>query len=107
MSNLPNWRYRLFDSNTAEPLAGAKLYFYEENTTTPLAVYSDAARTVPHAHPVVADADGYFPTIYLTPEVGYRVKATASSAARPKPPRPSWNAPPEAERGAYASGGGS
>lgn len=47
------------------PYAGAKLYFYLTGTTTPQAVYSDSGLSVPLTNPVVADADGVFPPIYL------------------------------------------
>ena len=48
-----------------KPYAGAKLYTYQSGTSTLLATYTDAALTTPHANPVVADANGTFPPIYL------------------------------------------
>lgn len=64
----------------ASPLAGALLYFYQTATTTPQAVYSDAALTTPHSNPVVADAAGEFAKIYLDPnaEVDYRIRLTTA-----------------------------
>lgn len=53
------------ESSTGSPRSGAKLYFYETATTTPVTTYEDADRTVPHTNPVVADASGMFPAIYL------------------------------------------
>lgn len=47
------------------PAAGAKAYFYDANTTTPRTTYQDAGLATPHAHPVVADASGRFPRVYL------------------------------------------
>lgn len=47
------------------PLAGAKLYFYQTGTTTPITVYQDSGLTTPHANPVVADASGIFAPIYV------------------------------------------
>lgn len=47
------------------PISGAKLYFYAEGTTTPLAIYQDEALTTPHTNPVIADANGRFAPIYL------------------------------------------
>jgi hypothetical protein len=55
---------QVVDAN-GKPYAGAKLYTYITNTSTPLATYTDAALTTPHANPVVADANGTFPPIYL------------------------------------------
>ena len=46
-------------------IAGAKLEFFESNTTTPKAVYTDTALTTPHTQPVVADAAGRFPEIFM------------------------------------------
>lgn len=74
--------------------AGAKVYFFDADTTTPRTTYSDAALSVPHAHPVVADANGIIPAIYL--QYGdYRVRVTTSAdvvlsdidnIANPEPP---------------------
>ena len=47
------------------PLAGAKLYTYETGTATPKSVFTDAALTVPHANPVIADSAGRFPAMFL------------------------------------------
>lgn len=44
--------------------AGARAYFYESGTTTPLTVYSDNPPVTPHATPVVADSTGRFPGVY-------------------------------------------
>lgn len=45
--------------------AGSKLNFFETGTTTPKAVYSDTGLTTPFTQPVVADAAGVFPEIFL------------------------------------------
>lgn len=52
------------DTNGAV-MAGAKLYFYETGTTTPLDTYSDSGLSVANANPVVADANGLFDDIFL------------------------------------------
>src|SRR6478609_4366555 len=56
----------------SELLVGAKLYWYTTGTSTPLATYSNQALSVPHAHPVVANADGRFPAIWLQ-EASYKL----------------------------------
>jgi hypothetical protein len=61
-----------------KPYAGAKLYTYQSGTSTLLATYTDAALTTPHANPVVADANGRFPVIFLSTAT-YRLKLTDSS----------------------------
>lgn len=59
---------------------GAKLYFFQTGTTTPQNTYQDNARATPHANPVVADADGTFPAIYLDPTLpDYRARLTTSA----------------------------
>jgi hypothetical protein len=73
MSNLPSFKERLLTDAIAA-LNGGKLYFYESGaSTTPLTTYSDSALATPHANPVVADANGVFPEIYLQEGVAYRV----------------------------------
>lgn len=54
----------LVDGN-GTPYASAKANFYETGTTTPKATYSNAGLTSANANPVVADANGRFPDIYL------------------------------------------
>jgi len=59
-----------FDQN-GELAVGAKAYFYEANTSTPLAVYTDQDLVTPHEWPVVAGSSGTFAPIYL-PFTDYR-----------------------------------
>ena len=58
------------DSN-GDIVSGARAYFYERGTFTPLTVYSDEAAAVPHPSPVVADSAGVFPAIFTT--VGFKI----------------------------------
>jgi hypothetical protein len=46
---------------------GAQSFFYEAGTTTDKTVYANKALTIPLPQPVVADAAGIFPDIYLAP----------------------------------------
>ena len=48
-----------------DPYSGAKLYFYETGTSTPLDSYSDSTLSTANANPVVADANGRFGGIFL------------------------------------------
>lgn len=61
-----------------KPYAGAKLYTYQAGTTTPLASYADASLTTPHTNPVVADANGTFPAIYLQKQ-SYKLRLETSA----------------------------
>ncbi|TQV80313.1 hypothetical protein [Denitrobaculum tricleocarpae] len=54
--------------SNGEPLAGAKLFFYETQTSTPNDTFSDDALTVANTNPVVADAAGRFGDIFLKNE---------------------------------------
>jgi hypothetical protein len=54
---MPEGRQRYYN-NDGTPAAGCKLYTYAAGTTTPKAVYQDAAGTVPHQWPITLDAKG-------------------------------------------------
>ena len=64
-----------------EPAPGAKVYFFEANTTTPRIVYQDPGLATPHAHPVVANGDGRWPRVYL-PYGSYDEKVTRSNGVQ-------------------------
>ena len=69
MSRIP-----LLDEN-GEPYSGAKAYFFNASTTTPRSTYTDAALSIPFDHPVVANANGVFPMVYLQ-QGDYRLRIT-------------------------------
>lgn len=50
---------------TGIPRAGAKLYFYQSGTSEPLDTYADSTLSRPNENPVVADASGTWPAIFL------------------------------------------
>ena len=52
-------------TNADRRAPGALAYFFEAGTTTPRTTYQDADLTTPHAHPVVANAYGRFPAVFL------------------------------------------
>ena len=64
MAILFNPFYVAIDGN-GMPMAGALLYFYQTGTTTPENTYTSSALSTPNTNPVVADANGLFPPIYL------------------------------------------
>lgn len=61
-----------------KPYAGAKLYTYQAGTTTPLASYANSNLTTPHTNPVIADANGTFPAIYLQKQ-SYKLRLETSA----------------------------
>ncbi len=74
----------LFVSPWVSPLSSgvvvpnSKLTFSLTGTSTLSDTFTDSALTVANANPVVADAEGTFPVIYLDPTVTYRVTWTTS-----------------------------
>lgn len=60
-------------------ISGAKVRFYLTGTSTPTDTYQDSGLTTPHTNPVVADAAGRLPAIYLNPSVVYRITFTDSN----------------------------
>lgn len=51
----------------------AYLTFFETETLIPVDIFANGALTVPLANPVVANAAGAFPAIYMDPRIAYRV----------------------------------
>jgi len=76
---LGNVRWQAFDTD-GEPLVGALLYSYTTGGTysTPQPLYTNSGLTIAHANPVVADADGRFPAMYLSP-IGYDLRLKTSA----------------------------
>lgn len=56
------------------PIPLARLFFYISETSTPLDTYEDPDLTTPNTNPVVADANGRFPAIWLSATQGYKVE---------------------------------
>lgn len=59
-----------------DPYAGAKAYFFDAGTTTPMVTYTEASLSIPHDHPVVANSAGMFPAIFLVEQATYRLRIT-------------------------------
>jgi hypothetical protein len=58
-----------------------KLDLFVSGTSTPATAYTDKNRTTAHSNPVIADANGVLPTIYLDPAVSYRVRGRDQDGA--------------------------
>jgi hypothetical protein len=64
------------------PVPGARLYAYRTGSTTLQAIYADPGLTTALANPVVADAYGVFPVIYLDDRgQAYRLVLTDANGA--------------------------
>jgi len=68
--------FRMRDENGVLE-AGAKLYTYIAGTTTPLAVYSDAALSTPFPNPAIADAFGRI-VVWFDSNQSYKVEVKKS-----------------------------
>lgn len=67
--------------NNGRVAPGAKLYFFDGNTTTPRDTFSDSDLTSTRTHPVVADGYGRIPVIYLSYGT-FDVKVTTSGGTQ-------------------------
>ncbi len=56
------------------PSSGAKLFFFDVGTSTPKTTWSDFALTVANPDPVVANANGIFPDIFLDTDADRTLK---------------------------------
>lgn len=81
----PLVRYVVLDADGA-PVPGAKLYTYLSGTSTASPVYTTSALNVPHTNPVIADASGALPVIYLGARA-YRFYVTDANDATIYPPQ--------------------
>lgn len=65
-------------TNTGSTSSGSLLFFYAAGTTTPITVYADVGLSTPLTQPVVADSNGVFVEIFLTPGTAYKVDLQTS-----------------------------
>lgn len=68
--------YMTVVDNVGVPIPGALMFFYVSETDTPQNTYADAGLTVANANPVVANAAGMFPNVWLDPSLVYKVVLT-------------------------------
>jgi len=67
-------------SADGRPYPGAKAYFYEASTLTPLTVYRDYSLGSAHPNPLTADTDGVFEPVFLDEaDEFYRYRLTTAS----------------------------
>lgn len=70
---------RQITDDDGAPQSGAKLFHYQAGTTTNLTVYSNQAGTTAHAQPVVCDAGGFVPLVYIDTTSDWKVLITTSA----------------------------
>lgn len=56
------------------PRSGARAYFYQPGSTTPITVYTTAAYSAAHTQPVESTASGLFPAVYVNSTVNATYK---------------------------------
>lgn len=71
-------------TNDGKLASGGSLTFYQSGTTTPKAVYQDAALTIPHTNPVTLDASGS--AVIFLGSGAYRVLLKDAAGAQVAPP---------------------
>lgn len=71
-------------TNDGKLASGGSLTFYQSGTTTPKAVYQDAALTIPHTNPVMLDASGS--AVIFLGQGAYRVLLKDAAGAQVAPP---------------------
>ena len=69
-----------FTDDDGVPLNGGKIYSYEAGTSTPLAVYTDSALTIPFSNPIILDSAGRpAGPLYLLTTPAYKFTVTDSN----------------------------
>jgi hypothetical protein len=61
-------------NSSGQPYAMAKMYTYRAGTLTNLPTYTSATYAVAHANPIIANASGVFPPIFINPDLGYDLR---------------------------------
>lgn len=64
---------------SSELLVGAQLSWFVAGTSTAINTYSDIGLTTPNSNPVISDANGRFPQIYLADGTSYKWRLKDSS----------------------------
>lgn len=78
--------------SSGDTISGARLFFYRVGTSTKKDTYSDSAKTVANANPVVADSGGRFGDIFMLTDEQYKViLASAGSDDPPTSPIDTWD----------------
>ena len=84
MANLDYISHQIIATVNGTPIPGAKINYYLTGTTTPQNTYSDAGLTTPNANPVICDANGVVPEVYLAATRYKRAVTDASNVSLPQ-----------------------
>lgn len=61
---------------------GARAYFYQGGTTNPLSVFKDGGESSAHTHPLLADANGRWPNVFIPYIESYDVRVVTKGGAQ-------------------------
>jgi len=93
-----------FNDSNGDPLSGGSITFYDTNTTTLKAVYSDAALTTSITNPAILDAAGRMPVdAYVTDGERYTLLVKDSTGAEIFTRNDVWGSIEDAASGAYTN----
>lgn len=84
MANLDYISHQTLVDANGVPYAGAKLLYSETGGPTPKATYSDAGLSSPNTDPVVCDANGVVPEVYLLAGRYRRTVTTSANVSLPQ-----------------------
>lgn len=70
---------RQITNDSGVPQTGAKVYHYRAGTTTALTVWQDSGASVAHAQPVVCDAGGFVPLVYVDDTFNWKIVVTTAA----------------------------
>ena len=79
---LATYKDYILDANGA-PISGAQIFTYDAGSSTKRATYTDAAGGTEHDNPIVVDADGRVPPIWLDEAVEYKILAAPAADIDP------------------------
>lgn len=78
--------------SSGNTISGAQLFFYRVGTSTKKNTFSDSAKTVANANPLVADSGGRFGDIFMLTDEQYKViLAPATDTDPPVSPIATWD----------------
>lgn len=84
MANLDYISHQVIVNVNGVPIPGAKINYYLTGTTTPQNTYSDAGLTAANTNPVICDANGCVPEVYLAATRYKRAVTDASNVSLPQ-----------------------
>lgn len=86
MSRLLAQPLLFYQDANGKPLPGALCNAYLSGTSTRAPIFQNSDLSTPHANPIVALTNGYFPAIYVNTGIDLKLILTDAAGANPLPP---------------------